>query len=106
MTFSERYRRQIDPDQALVALRPAFMELGIRDVTAFTDALLFKIGAGSSTAWVDLSLNEWDLYDVEIFKVRSGKHRTLRVLDSIFWDDLARLLIAEWCDYSTGTGGW
>src|SRR5665213_1269852 len=102
MTENERYRLPIDPDQALVALRPAFMELGIRDVTAFRDALLFKIGVGSSTAWVDLSLNEWDLYDVEIFKCRSGKHRTLSVLESIYWDDLAERIVAEWCDYCTG----
>ena len=104
MTDTKRYRRTLDPDQALMALRPAFMELGIREISAFPDALVFKIGCGSWTAWVELSLNDWDLYDLEIFKRRSGKIKTLRTLNSLYWDVLAAELIAAWCDICTGTG--
>ena len=94
-----QHRRELNSHQAMSDLRPALTELGVTIVNCLPDALQFKFGDGSSAAWAELSLNELNLYDLEIFAGQSRRHGTIRVLRSIHSDDLAQLLIAEWRHY-------
>ena len=104
MRGSAQHRRQLNSHQAISNLRPALDELGVTIVISLPDAIQFKFGEGSSAAWAQLSLNDRNLYDLEIFTGQYRRHGTLRVLRSIHSDDLAQFLIAEWRDFRKDAG--
>ena len=89
--------RPINTTQAMSHLRAAHMEMGIREASTNGASLYFKVGAGASTAWVEVTLNALDLYDVQIFKIRGMNRNALGDLCNVYADQLAPALIAAWC---------
>ena len=93
-----------DAQQAIAHLRPARLELGIRNFAIIeidnSTALTFKIGAYHAIAQVIVTLNN-DLYSFKIIKSRvvKGQERitTLARIDGLFSEQLAHALVRSWC---------
>lgn len=87
----------INPNQLLDTLRHLRFEMGIRNIKHSTSSIYFQIGMYASTSWVEIALTPLDLFNVSIFKLRSGKRTTMVELTELNNENLAAALLDAWC---------
>lgn len=102
-----RTRRPIDFAASKQAIRPLFMEMGVRQIVCDDDAhdMTFKVGIGAKSAYVILTVNAWDLYDFEVIRLTPrGVRKTLATVTDIYGDMLAEVILSTWCSICTEKG--
>lgn len=97
--------REVDSELVVRLVSPLRWEMGTRNFQAGRMFVRFQVGMGSSTCWVEITRNSWDLFDVSIFKARAGRRTEVGSLSDIAGDQLAQALLGEWCE-ACSRKGW
>lgn len=90
----------IDYPQAAQAMRPAWMELGLREAKDHGTSISWRIGIGANCCWLIVRLDAMDMYEFDIVRIRTNE--TLAVGRSLFADTLAREVVSTWIDVCRG----